>query len=231
LDTWLQRTLPSVFSYREGSWLNRVRSRRAELIRPLLESLPNGNRPARILDIGGTHHYWSAVGPLDPSRYAIPLLNRTAEPLPDTIRGFRSLTGDALDLPFESGEFDAVFSNSVIEHVGSHDNQRRMADEIRRVAPRYIVQTPSLWFPIEPHCHLPGFQFLPHPVRAVMIRHLDINYFPSRPTYRECLEVSRSTLMLGRRRFQSVFPEARILRERFGGLTKSYLAVHGFETA
>ena len=73
--------------------------------------------------------------------------------------------GDAVDMPgISDGAFDVVFSNSVIEHVETYENQRRMAAEIRRVGRRYFVQTPNRHFPLEPHFLVPGFQLLPYPL-------------------------------------------------------------------
>ncbi len=40
---------------------------------------------------------------------------------------------NALDLRYEDGSFDAVFSSSSIEHFGGHDDVRRAVDEIFRV--------------------------------------------------------------------------------------------------
>ena len=65
---------------------------------------------------------------------------------------------------FTTGEFDVVFSNSVIEHVGDFDDQRRMADEVRRVGRRFFVQTPNRWFPLEVHTRLPFVHWLPDAV-------------------------------------------------------------------
>ena len=118
--------------------------------------------------------------------------------------------------------------NSVIEHMGSRDRQRQMADEVRRVGKRYVVQTPSKWFPLEPHSHLPLFQFLPRQLRARLIHRFDINYFPSRPTIAECLEVSDSTILLSRREFERLFPDAQLHEERLIGLIKSYTVVGGW---
>jgi SAM-dependent methyltransferase len=69
--------------------------------------------------------------------------------------------GDALDLPFEDGTFDVVFSNAVIEHVGGRDAQRRFVEEALRVASRAFVTTPNRWFPVEVHTRLPLVHWLP----------------------------------------------------------------------
>lgn len=83
-------------------------------------------------------------------------------------RGFREryprtryVQGDALDLPFADGEFDLVFSNAVIEHVGGRPEQQRFVDELLRVGRRAFVTTPNRWFPIEVHTRLPLVHWLP----------------------------------------------------------------------
>lgn len=73
----------------------------------------------------------------------------------------RYVQGDALDLPFADGEFDIVFSNAVIEHVGGREQQRRFVEESLRVARRAFVTTPNRWFPIEVHTRLPLVHWLP----------------------------------------------------------------------
>ena len=60
---------------------------------------------------------------------------------------------------FKDKSFDAVFSNSVIEHVGTFEDQKMMANEVIRVTNFYFIQTPNLYFPIEPHFLVPFFQF------------------------------------------------------------------------
>jgi hypothetical protein len=113
----------------------------------------------------------------------------------------------------------------VIEHVGSYANQQIFAGEVRRVSDKYIVQTPSIWFPLEPHSLIPLFQFLPHPIRALLIMTFNINYFPKAKKYKEAIKVSHSTLMFTHKRFKQLFPEAEIQVERFLGIPKSYTAI------
>ena len=73
----------------------------------------------------------------------------------------RYVQGDALGLPFADGEFDVVFSNAVIEHVGGKEEQRRFVSEALRVARRAFVTTPNRWFPLEVHTRLPLVHWLP----------------------------------------------------------------------
>jgi SAM-dependent methyltransferase len=63
-------------------------------------------------------------------------------------------------LPFADGEFDLVYCNSVIEHVPP-ERRAAFAQELRRVARGWYVQTPAWSFPIEPHALLPGAHWLP----------------------------------------------------------------------
>jgi SAM-dependent methyltransferase len=76
----------------------------------------------------------------------------------------RYVQGDALDLPFADGEFDVVFSNAVVEHVGGRERQRRFVAEALRVGRRVFLTTPNRWFPIEVHTLLPLVHWLPEPL-------------------------------------------------------------------
>jgi hypothetical protein len=171
------------------------------------------------------------VGLPDPERYHVTLLNLEPRPLPEGTRGFSVVAGNALSLDFPDNAFDVVFSNSVIEHVGSWHNQGVMAGEVRRVGRSYFVQTPAFWFPLEPHSRIPGFQFLPRSLRAALIYSFNIHYFPRKSTYRGCLEVADSTLLLTYGRFRALFPGATIHTERLFGLVKSYVALDDGRTA
>ena len=73
-------------------------------------------------------------------------------------------------MPFADGEFDIVFSNAVIEHVGGREQQRRFVEESLRVARRAFVTTPNRWFPVEVHTRLPLVHWLPGPGRAPRLR-------------------------------------------------------------
>lgn len=211
--------------HKKDSFVNRLRHKRFSQFRDKLQSLGETKEVYRILDIGGDVSYWKHMGWNDPkSRICLLNLYENKIDKEDELI-FSSVVGDATALPFAPGEFDLVFSNSVIEHVGSWENQQKFAAEVQRIATRYIIQTPSLWFPLEPHSLIPFFQFIPHKLRAHLIMRFDINYFPRASNYDDALKVSKSTLMFTKNRFRKLFPDAEITTERLFGLPKSYTVI------
>lgn len=75
---------------------------------------------------------------------------------------FRLVQGAAL--PFESGSFDLVVSNHVIEHVGDLEAQRLHLAEVARVLKAdgtVYFAVPNKWSLIEPHYGLPLLSWLP----------------------------------------------------------------------
>lgn len=220
------RFLRDLADYRRpGSPANRLRRRRVELFESLLAPLP---RPLRILDVGGLEEFWTAFGLADEPGIEIVLLNLTAEPT--TRPNIESLAGDARSMPqFRDNEFEVVFSNSVIEHVGDWPDQQRMAAEIKRIARRYFVQTPNRWFPIEPHFLTPGFQFLPLRVRIGLVRRVPLGHTPRIPDPAKARDAVTEIRLLTRREIAELFPEANLYEERILGLTKSFVAYAGFE--
>jgi hypothetical protein len=143
--------------------------------------------------------------------------------------GFRSVVGDARDMrQFADGEFDVVFSNSVIEHVGQPDAQRQMASEIKRVGKRYFVQTPNRNFPLEPHFFFPGFQFLPLSTRIWLLQHFDLGWYKKIPDYTAARNEVEPIRLLSHRDVTRLFPEGTLYNERFAGLTVSFVIYAGW---
>ena len=77
-------------------------------------------------------------------------------------------TGESL--PFGDLAFDVVFSNAVIEHVGSRAAQAAFARELCRVGRCFFITTPDRRFPIEHHTGLPLLHYLPPAVFRSMLR-------------------------------------------------------------
>lgn len=64
-------------------------------------------------------------------------------------KNFVQYSGD--DFPFADNQFDWVFSNAVIEHVGCHEQQIKFVNEMLRVGKNIFFTTPNKYFPIESH--------------------------------------------------------------------------------
>jgi Methyltransferase domain len=208
---------------RPTSLAARLRARRLAFFRDLLERVP---RPATILDVGGTSDFWKRCGLADEGIKVV-LLNSQRDMIDDP--QFESIIGDARDLSaFGNAALDVVYSNSVIEHVGTFDDQRRMANEVRRVAKRYFVQTPNAWFPIEPHFLVPGFQFMPIEMRAFLLRQSRLGWVPRERDRLRAKEIVGSVQLLTGGEVAKLFPEAMLYREHFLGMTKSIVAYHGW---
>jgi hypothetical protein len=197
------------------------------------ELLATVSRPLRILDVGGTERFWHFMGFADEAGVEVTLLNiQRAELAADLPRGrtaFRHAVGDARDMSeLRDGEFDVVFSNSVLEHVGGFDEQQRMMREVERVGKRYFVQTPNYYFPLEPHFHVLGFQFLPVAGRRFLLQHFNLGWTSRIPDRGEAESVVRSVRLLSAGELRQLCPRARLYRERFLGLTKSFIVYDGF---
>src|SRR5207253_264295 len=137
------------------SLVSRLRRKRSKHIRDLIEQAHAETGACRVIDLGGRPEYWWNMFDrafLEANKVHITLVN--LEPLRDFTGDpmFSEAEGSACDLPqFADGAFDLVHSNSVVEHVGDWDNVEAFAREVRRLAPRYYVQTPYVFFPVEPH--------------------------------------------------------------------------------
>jgi SAM-dependent methyltransferase len=94
-------------------------------------------------------------------------------PLPQFAELFpmiRCVQADGRELPFEDDAFDIAFSNAVLEHVGSREDQRRFVHELCRVAKRVFISTPNRWFPVETHTLFPLVHWLPRDTRDAVFR-------------------------------------------------------------
>lgn len=226
---------PSVNS--RDSFASRFRRRRMEMIRGLLEPMLAKKDRLAVLDVGGRRDYWELLDPAVAGRLSITILNNEAPELevgatPDDGLDVEYALGDACDMPqYADGSFDLAHSNSVIEHVGSLQNMAKMADETRRVGRAYYVQTPYLWFPIEPHYGVPFFHWLPGPTRARMGWRHKVGYRARMEDYRASLALCDHTELVDKTLMRELFPDGELVKERVALLVKSLIAVRGADGA
>lgn len=121
------------------------------------------------------------------------------------------LQADVCDgLPYADGEFDLVYSSSVIEHVPPA-RREAFATEVRRVGRGLYVQTPALSFPVEPHSLLPFAHWLPAAARKRYWRLGAQGFW-------------EDIHLLGRKEMERLFGTT-VHAERLGPLAKSWLAI------
>ena len=171
-----------------------------------------------VLDVGGSSYFWERAAAMGLPVPRVTILNLAAPPAP---RRLWWVIGDALALPFRDGQFDVVFSNSLIEHAL---DQRRAAQEIRRAGRSYFVQTPDFRFPLEPHFLAPFIHWLPRRFRLALapLTPWALITRPDRFSLRSFVDEIR---LLSARDFKALFPEGLMRRERFAGMSKSLVAI------
>ena len=188
----------------------------------LLDEFPDLEK-MRVLDLGGTTIFWRRA-PVRPTSVTVINLAEPGEGLP----WVRPVEGDACDAIELIGDetFDLVLSNSLIEHLGGHKQRVRFAQAVRSIAPRYAVQTPYRYFPIEPHWVFPGMQFLPLAIRSWLAPRWPLGHTHGWHSTDAEAEVM-STELLSFAAMRAYFPDARFIWERFVGFPKSVTAVRG----
>jgi len=205
------------------SLAGRYRKKRFEFFQTLLSKI---EKPISILDVGGTYQYWKLMGE-NSENIQLTILNlENSNSMTDDIA---YISGDARQMKFGDLSFDVVFSNSVIEHVGDLNEQKKMASEIRRVGKRYFVQTPNRSFPLEPHYLFPFFQFLPMKWRIWLVRHYKLGWMPQQENEEKANEMINSIRLLSKQELINLFPDGKLYEEKIFGLTKSFIIYSGWD--
>ncbi len=177
----------------------------------------------RILDVGGSPAIWefASVQP------RLTILNFPSA-IEHSVRPLDQVAGDGRLLPFRDQSFDIVFSNSVIEHIGTAADRQRFANEIARVGRHYWVQTPNRRFPIELHLMLPFIHYLPKRLQRSIATRFTVWQLLVRPTKEHRAfyidHVLNEVKLFDAGELHALFPDARIIRERVLGLAKSLIA-------
>jgi hypothetical protein len=204
----------------------RLRRARARRIVDLIALIAAERGECRILDLGGTPDYWTLFdrGFLQASKVHVTLVN----PLPVSVDDpmFSAVAGDACALPrYGDHAFDLAHSNSVLEHVGDWPRMEAFAAETARLAPRYYVQTPYFWFPIEPHFSTPFFHWRSEQSRAKALLRRRYGFFERADDMGAAMRIVQECRLLDKKQFAFLFPDADHIDERVAGFTKSLIAI------
>ncbi|GAA0561222.1 methyltransferase domain-containing protein [Rhizomicrobium electricum] len=173
----------------------------------------------RIIDVGGRKCNWTLID----KRPDVTITNIEFDSYEDGRFHYVRTNGERL--PYDDNSFAVCYSNSVIEHVGDANARKKFAAEIRRVAPRYYVQTPYKWFFFDPHTVGAFVHWLPKRWQRRLIRWCTPWGLIDRPSQDKVDALIAEIDLLTEAEMRALFPDAQIIKERFFGFTKSLIAV------
>ncbi len=136
----------------------------------------------------------------------------------------KAVVCDACELPWPDKSFDVVFSNAVIEHLGSFERQKTMAAEIMRVGKRWYVTTPNRWFPFEFHMRLPLVTWLPGKSYLRIGNIISYNHLRGKYMFGG----KRSDLrLMSAGELEKCFPGSKIIKQRVTFMAETLIVVGG----
>ncbi len=221
---------------RSNSVSNKFRRKRFKFF---LEFIKDIERPVKILDLGGTVNFWSQLEYADSDEFDITIVNIEEDPLlfPPLLNHagtsfikrelkneIKFIKADAADLSrFKSNDFDIIFSNSLIEHIGSYAEQKKFAEEIMRTGKKYFIQTPNYYFPFEPHFLFPCFQFFPQTIQIFLLTNFKMGWFQKCSSANEAKLLLNSINLLKKKTLIRFFTNGKLYKEKILFFTKSFI--------
>jgi hypothetical protein len=205
-----------------GSAGARARARRRRLLQETFPDLST----LRVVDLGGTVESWLRAETRPAHVTVVNLFEpgETREPWITPVLGDACEAAATLKSHGHEADFDLVFSNSLLEHLGGHAKREMFAAQVQSLASRHWIQTPYRYFPLEPHWLFPFMQFLPVNARA------RIAYtWPLVHTRPDSIHAARGSVLwtelVSATEMRAYFPESQLVEEKLFGLTKSLIAV------
>lgn len=132
----------------------------------------------------------------------------------------RSVSGDGLSLPFHDNEFTIGYSNAVLEHVGSSEQQILFLRELYRVSTRGYLTTPNKTFPIEIHTRIPLLHLLlPQSLFDIFLRFIGKSWATG--TYMHLLNEKELRTLLDK----ASLPHYSLIKNRFLGFTLTFTII------
>jgi SAM-dependent methyltransferase len=121
---------------------------------------------SKILDVGYTNKETSSYSNYLEKHYPYPekicaLGIQPPKEFPENYPKVKAVQYNGKVFPFADKEFDIVWSNAVIEHVGGYERQLLFLKEMLRVGKQIYFTTPNRFFPVEVHSKILFFHWLP----------------------------------------------------------------------
>ncbi len=176
----------------------------------------------KILDVGGTEDYWNQINLIFGTNFQ-PIINNISK---DELNqgNFSGIVDDCNCLSsIKDNTFNIAYSNSVIEHLSTFEEQQEMADNLKRVAKYYFVQTPAFIFPLEPYFLFPFFHWLPRRIRIWLILHFNLGWFKKCNNKMDAELLVNSIRIIKKHELKILFKNATLIKEKFLMMSKSYI--------
>jgi len=184
----------------------------------------------RILDVGYSAKEFSQVDNYIEKHYPFPwrLTALGIDPVQefsDRYQGVHTVSYDGGIFPFTDKQFDVVWSNAVLEHVGGTDKQLLFLKEIARVGRRAFITTPNRYFPIELHTRTPLLHYFPKPVLDAYLTAVGKSWATA--DYMHLLSERELRVLLS----AAGITRYRLFRNRLFGLAVDFAVVTAFDSA
>ena len=222
-----------------GRLRKHTRAARQEKFQHFLKGIgDSGDRPRKIVDLGGTVAFWENWWSIsEKDRLHITLVNHYA--VDPTGRGqvskhtfIESRIQDATTLAQDDlCRYDMIFSNSFFEHLKSWREQQELAARITSSGVPYFMQIPNKHSPVDPHCpYVPYWALYPKRLRVRLV--MFSSFGNPGGSKALSLEAARrwqgAYTPLGLRDVKRLFPDASLEVERPFGVPMSILALRGY---
>ena len=181
-----------------------------------------------VLDVGGRPFMWDLLrAEYNVAPKQLVLLNTPSETALPTSENYTVKIADGCDLPYPDQSFDLVFSNSVIEHVGKKEEMAQFSSECDRVGKNIYIQTPNRWFPVDAHLGVAFIHWLPRPLyKKLCFLSLRYPFTINNPSEKKNFDLEfETTRLLTLSQLKRLFPQKRIVPEKFLFFIKSFVVV------
>lgn len=177
----------------------------------------------KILDLGGSESFWKEtdivcnfknITILNIKKYENEYINQ---------KNINTVIYDGKVIPFNNKSFDLIICNSVIEHVPIK-NRKFFCDEIKRVGKKFFLQTPSYYFPLEPHFVMPFIHWLPKNIGFFLVN-FSLWRILSNPNRKLINDYFFNTNLLKEKELKKYFTNSKIFKEKSFFMTKSYYVI------
>jgi hypothetical protein len=112
----------------------------------------------------------------------------------------------------------------LLDHLYTFENQKKFAEEVKRVGWSYLIQTGDKKFFFKPHYLTPFIHYLPKNFQKKIIRYATIWTLITKPSKDYKDSIVDEIILSTEHEFRKLFPSANIYKEKCLFFMKSFIA-------